>query len=185
MTKWTRRHFLSAAAAALGAAGLGLWPTPAMAEVRIEHFQRQPWFADTTFDLRQDLEAANAADKILALIWEQRGCHFCEQMHNEVFQREDIVELISKNFHVIQMDMHGKRRFIDFLGDDLEERELARHMLVRGSPTTVFLDEIGDEVFRMPGFGEAPVFKAVYRYVKEAGYEVATIQEWVKTHGLE
>jgi len=185
-----RRKFLSGT---LGA-GFGLAATPlalplvlaglvSPAQARYKSprgFHHQDWFMPLTFDLRKDLKAANESGKMLVLLWEQLGCTYCKQMHEIAFQYEEITDIAKANFHMIQMDMRGKRDFIDLAGKKMTEAELARSTQITFTPTTQFLDAAGKEVFRMPGYANPPVFKAVYEYVVEGGYKKLSFRDWVK-----
>ncbi len=185
-----RRKFLSRA---LGA-GLGLATAPLIAPLALtglaspalaryqspEGFHHQDWFMPLTFDIRRDLKAANRSGKMLVLLWEQLGCVYCKQMHEVAFQYEEITDIAKANFHMIQMDMRGEREFIDLAGEKMAEAKLARNRKITFTPTTQFLDASGKETFRMPGYADPPVFKAVYEYVVEKGYERLSFRDWVR-----
>ena len=147
--------------------------------------QLQHWFHETSFDLEQDNAAARASGRTLTLLWEQEGCHYCKKMHDVVFARDDIVDLIRKKFLVVQMDLWGKREFRGLDGKVANEQRMARNYLVRGTPTTLFFDDIGDVIFRMPGYGEPPVFKGVFRYVDERAYEGRSFNDWFKAQNID
>jgi thioredoxin-related protein len=177
MTVWPRREVL----VAMGSAAIAMAAGRARAELKpVAGMQQEPWFKQTTFDLRKDLQAASDADKVLALIWEQQGCEYCEQMHEVALKQPELIALGKKRFHVLQMDLWGERQFIDFDGEKVSEAKLARSLAVRGTPTTVFYDETGDQVFRMPGFASPEIFYLVYEYVAEEGYQDVTLQNWAK-----
>ena len=155
--------------------------TTAHAARGVDGFDQQDWFRETTFDLRRDQERAEADGKMLTLIWEQAGCTYCRRMHRVAFQQPAIVGLIKANFYVVQMDIWGDRKFVDFEGDRKKESMIASGYFVRATPTTQFLDDIGDEVFRIPGYARPAVFELAYRYVVERGYDQASFKDWVKS----
>ena len=167
------RSVLSAAVLTTASPGLARDQTP-------EGFAYQDWFQATTFDLRADLEAAENSKKMLVLLWEQRGCYYCKQMHEVAFARKDIVDLIVANFHVVQMDLRGQREFIDLEGQKMSEARIANGNFVNATPTTQFIDDIGSEVFRIPGYAEPKLFKAAYQYVVEGAYNRGSFQKWVE-----
>jgi thioredoxin-related protein len=141
-------------------------------------FATQPWFAETSFDLAHDLDAASKAGKRLVLLWEQKGCEYCRAMHELAMPQADLIEIAKPQFHVIQMDMRGTRAFKDFAGAAAKESDLARGFFVRGTPTTQVFDEAGKEVFRMPGYASPEIFFLVYQYVAERGYLSAKLEDW-------
>ncbi len=181
-----RRQFLTRAlGAGLGLATVPLVLTglisPALARYESpEGFHHQDWFMPLTFDLRKDLKAANKSGKMLVLLWEQLGCVYCKQMHEVAFQYEEITDIAKANFHMIQMDMRGEREFINLAGEKIAEDKLARNLKITYTPTTQFLDAAGKEVYRMPGYTNPPVFKAVYEFVVEKGYERLSFRDWVR-----
>ncbi len=142
------------------------------------HFQ--PWFKKTTGDLRRDLFAAKGEDKVLVLLWEQEGCIYCKKMHEITFRIPEIVNYIKANFFVIQMDMRGERRFTDLKGEVMDESALARKLRITGTPTSQFLNSDGRETFRMPGYAKPVIFKGVYEYVADKGYDTAPLGAWLK-----
>lgn len=174
-----RRDVMIGLPAALLAFGSSL---PAGAgRTHIAGFEPEPWFAETTLDLRQDLAQAKQANKFLALLWEQKGCHYCGELHQVNFQQPEIVALGKKHFHTIQMDLWGKRAFIDFDGETRSEKRIASGRFVRSTPVMLFIDGDGTEVFRMPGYAPPPLFTAVYQYVVERGYKSASFSKWLET----
>ncbi len=181
-----RRKFLTQAfGAGLGLAGVplvsALFPVAAFANYKApKGFHHQDWFMSPSFDFRKDLEAANKSGKTLVLLWEQLGCTYCKQMHEVAFQYDEIVNLAKANFHVIQMDMRGDREFMDFSGKKKTEGKVAKANRVTFTPTTQFFDKTGKEVYRMPGYANPPVFKAVYEYVIDKGYKDGGLKDWIK-----
>lgn len=140
----------------------------------------QPWFKHSDFDLRKDLADAKAVGKTLAVLFEQRGCVYCQQMHDVNFKDDKIIKFITDNFSVVQLDFRGDREVIDISGERLPERILARQYQVNGTPNIVFFGKDGKNVFRMPGYAEPRIFMAVFEYVNEKAYEHSSIQTWFK-----
>ncbi len=99
------------------------------------------WMRDTFKDLSEDLDEANAEGKRLLLMVEQRGCIYCTKMHEEVFPREEVANFIRENYFVVQINLHGSTEVVDFDGETLEEREMARKWGLLFTPTLVFLPQ--------------------------------------------
>jgi thioredoxin-related protein len=140
----------------------------------------QPWFQETTGDLRRDLARAQADGRILVLLWEQEGCPYCLQMHQEAFRDPGLVDYLTGRFHVIQLNLWGERALTDLDGARRTEAEMARSHRVGGTPSLEFRVAGGQEVFRMPGYAPPPIFLGVLEYVATGGYEHHTIQTWFK-----
>jgi len=175
-----RRDFLigAGAGAVLLAAGQPAFGAPQ--PQKIKGFHHQPWFTETTFDLEKDGEIADKTNKAVMLVWEQLGCHFCKEMHEKVFTQPAVIELLTSNFHVIQMNLWGERKFKTSDGELLPEKEIAAQMFVRATPTTVFLDDLGVPVFRIPGYANPPILKAAYQYAAEKAYVCQNFDKWYK-----
>lgn len=167
-------------ALALGALGGGAWAAagdgPRMDE---RGLFVEPWFHQSTLDLSKDLAAAAGEGKILAVVWEQKGCTYCRRMHEIVFRDAEIVDYIKERFYFVQLDMRGDRQITDFDGTAMPESWLAVRHRVNGTPNIEFRDRDGNELFRMPGYAEPLFFRGVFEYVATGGYETASVQDWL------
>ncbi|WP_135465722.1 thioredoxin family protein [Crenalkalicoccus roseus] len=163
---------------------LALAALPARAApVRTEHGYTQDWFAETFLNLPEDLEEARAAGLRLGVVFEQRGCPYCHEMHTDHLAQPGIEGFIRPRFRLIQLDLHGARPVTDLDGEVLEERALARKWRVTFTPTIVFLPEAPPpaprpgheaEVARMHGLLRKPEFLGLFTYVAERGYADGT-----------
>jgi thioredoxin-related protein len=125
-------------------AGLGLPLLAAVARaapVPSDHGLTQDWFLESFLNLPEDLAEASAAGQRFAVVFEQRGCPYCLEMHNDHLARPEIEGFIRPRFRLLALDLHGARPVTDFDGEVLEERALARRWRVTFTPTVVFLPE--------------------------------------------
>jgi thioredoxin-related protein len=173
----------------------GLAPAAAHAE-RIEPAYlddgrpTQPWFLNSFLMLKEDLADATAQGKRFAILWDQRGCPYCLEMHKVNFADPVVNSFIRERFTIIQLDMLGSREVTDFDGEVLSEKELARKYGVIGTPTIQFLPDNVQavegkkgqavEVARMPGYFKPEHFIAMFEYVAEHGYERQPFAQYVK-----
>ncbi len=172
----TRREFATGMALGFGATALGAFPSGSRAAVvGDDGLHVQPWFKQTFLVMKEDLAEATAAGKRFAIIWEQKGCPYCREMHSVNLADKETVDFISGNFHVIQLNMWGSRKVTDFDGKELEERELAQRWQVAFTPTINFFPETyagtktgrDIEVMRMPGYFKPFHFISMFEYVKD------------------
>lgn len=150
----------------------------------------QPFFVQSFLDLAEDLEVASEAGKRFAVMWELRGCPYCKETHLVNFADPEIRSFVSGNFDILQLNLVGSREVVDFDGEALEERALARKWGIRFTPTTQFfpetLDEVNGrpgneaEVARMPGYFRPPHFLAMYRFVREKAYGDTSFNEFLR-----
>lgn len=159
---------------------LMLVASPALAaDIGEDGLHKQDWFAVTFKDVAEDLKTATDEGKRLAIIFEQRGCIYCKQMHEEVFSIPEVSAFIRDNFYVVQMNLFGDEEVTDFDGEVMAEKEMARRWGVVFTPTILFMpDQAPDEgtaaqaaVSVMPGaFGRHTTLN-MFRWVHEKGYE--------------
>lgn len=107
----------------------------------------QSWFSDSFLDLKEDHAEAKAAGKRFAVIFEQRGCIYCQKMHTEVLSKRYINDYVRDNFRIVQLDLWGSREVTDFDGKKMPEKKLAERWGVMFTPTIVFYkDDISGAV---------------------------------------
>ena len=163
-------------------------------EIGEDGLHLQPWFSDTFLDMQDDLAEATAEGKDLLILFEQKGCPYCRELHEVNFSRPEIVDYIQAHYLVIQINMWGDREVTDFDGEVLSEKKLARKYRVLFTPTFQFFPESPEEVagksggdveiHRMPGFFWPFHFYFQFRYVKENGYiEQPSFQRWLSGQG--
>jgi len=162
----------------------------AAAELGDDGLHKTDWMRDTFKDLRDDLAEANAEDKRLMLIVEQRGCIYCTKMHEEVFPEPEVADYIRENFFVVQLNLHGATEVIDFDGEARVESAMARKWGLLFTPTMVFLpEEVGEgmtapqaAVATMPGaFGKGTVLDML-TWVNEKRYELDNGEDFQRYH---
>jgi thioredoxin-related protein len=150
----------------------------------------QDWFHESFLDMSEDLAEAAEQGKHLAILWEQRGCPYCREMHAVNLADEEIRSYIQENFTVIQLDMWGSREVTDFDGEALEERAMARKWGVHFTPTIMFFSNDPasvagkpadqGEVMRMPGYFRPYHFFSMFEYVRGAHYEKIGFQKFIQ-----
>ncbi|MEX3315048.1 thioredoxin family protein [Sulfitobacter sp. PS-8MA] len=122
----------------------------AAAEMGDDGLHKTSWMRDTFKDLREDLEEANAEDKRLMLMFEQRGCVYCTKMHEEIFPTEVIADYLDENYFVVQLNLHGDIEVTDFDGETLSEKQMARKWGILFTPTMMFLPQEVPEAATAP-----------------------------------
>ncbi len=152
----TRRKF------AVTVATMAALPSLARAAALVgdDGLHKQPWFTDSFLELGDDLATAKGNGKHLMVLWEQNACPYCRELHEVNFERREITDYIKQNFDVIQLNMFGARKVLDFDGEALEERDLASKWGVNFTPTTVLFHNENNgaksiakaETFRLPGY---------------------------------
>lgn len=182
----TRRDFAIATTAGLTA--LSLPRLGHSLEVNEDGLHVQDWFLETFMDINEDQQEQQGEGKHLAVLFEQRGCPYCAEMHKVNFSKPKIVDFVKENFGVLQINIWGSRTVTDLDGEELEERDFARKWGVNFTPTTVFLRQ-GDvkdvplklaEASRMPGYMKPFHFISMYEFVAEKRYEDTIFQRFLQ-----
>ena len=153
----------------------------------------QPWFHQSFLDLREDLAEAQRSGKRFAILWEQRGCPYCRELHRVNFAKPEIRDFVKRNFLVLQLNLYGSREVTDFDGKAMEERELARRWRVNFTPTINFFPASPSaasgksgrdaEVWRLMGYWKPFHFHSTFIYVKEDGpNRQPSFQRWLSEY---
>ena len=184
----TRRDLVALLPAAVAVA---VTQTPARAEPTLgdDGLYHQPWFLNSFLDLREDLDSAASEGKRLAIMWELRGCPYCRETHLVNFADAGITDYIRSNFEVLQLNLLGARKVIDFDRKELTEKELAERYAIRFTPTFQFFppsaegldasEPLAREVARAPGYLKPPHFLAMFRFVRDKAYEHGTFRDYL------
>ena len=183
----TRRSLLSAGLAT----PLAALARPAAAAGDDGRFH-EAWFVETFLDLAEDVADATARGRRYAVVWEQRGCPYCRDMHTVHLADPGIVDYLRANFDILQLDLHGAREVTDFDGTELTEKAFAARYAVRLTPTVQFFPETraglatrspaAREVARMPGLLPPRDFLAMFRFVRDRAYETTSFPDYLKAH---
>lgn len=158
---------------------LGIVPIAQAAEVGDDGLHKEDWFSLTFKDINEDILAAKEAGKRLALIFEQRGCIYCKEVHEVVLADPEVRDYIKENFMVVQYNLHGSEEVIDTDGETLSEKEVARKWRLLFTPTILFMPEDPPEgqdaaaaaVAVMPGAFKKGTFLEMFIWVRDKGYE--------------
>ncbi|MGQ9658892.1 MAG: thioredoxin family protein [Thermochromatium sp.] len=141
------------------------------------------WFKDSFLDLDEDIKEAARSGKHLILLLEMNGCPYCARMIEENFAQAPYRDFIQEQFDVIVLNVHGDREVTLDADTSLPEKELARQLGVRYTPTVIFLNAAGEPVARVDGYRNATDFKRVLDYVATRAYERQTLAEFIATSG--
>lgn len=148
-------------------------------EVGDDGLHKQDWFAKTFRDIKEDMAAARSEGKRLALIFEQRGCIYCREVHEKILTDPEVRDFIQANYMVVQYNLYGDEEVVDLDGETLTEKTAARKWRVTFTPTIFFLPEEADgskdvgasTVAVMPGAFRKGTFLDMFQWVHLKGYD--------------
>jgi thioredoxin-related protein len=110
------------------------------------------WFAESFLEFPQDVREAAQDGKRLMLYFWQDNCPYCKQMTQTTLADPAIVKRTQARFVAVALNVFGERELQWTDGRTMREKELARALGVRGTPTLIFLDEQGAVVLRLAGY---------------------------------
>ena len=170
--------------------GLVLALPLAAAELGDDGLHKAAWMRETFKDLREDFAEAEAEGKRLVLLIEQRGCVYCQKMHEETFPDPRVEALLNEDYFPIQLNLHGDVEIVDTDGEALSEKAAMRKWGVLFTPTMIFLPSDLDEtqsakaqaVATMPGAFGAGTTLDMLTWVKEERYLDTSEEDFQRYH---
>jgi thioredoxin-related protein len=138
----------------------------AAAEPASGRLHPQPFFARPPFDLKR-LRAASR--KPVAVLFEQRECAPCDELHAKGFKDSAASKLVPE-FEWVRLDLFGGAPLTAFDGKASTEVEWGRALKVAYTPTVVFFDAAGREVFRVEAYLKPFHLASSLEYVASGAY---------------
>jgi len=126
----------------------------------------EPWLLPAPLRLADTLKRNR---KPLIVLFEQKECAACDEMHLEAFPRPEVKELLTK-FDIARIDMAAREVVQTPDGKTLPGRDWARLLGVFYTPSFVFFDAAGKEVFRIEGYLRPFHLSSSLEYVASGAY---------------
>ncbi len=122
-----------------------------------------------------------ARDKPLLVLFEQKTCASCDEMHATAFKEAETRRLLDK-FTVLRLNLFGKTPLIAPDGRKLNEAEWGRALKIAYTPTLVFFDASGKEVFRVDAYLKTFHLQSSLDYVASGAYRTQpNFQRFIQT----
>ncbi len=109
-------------------------------------------------------------DKPLLVMFEQRKCTACDELHLDILKRKESVVLLS-TFNVIVLDMWSNEMITTPAGEKLMIRDWAKKRDVNYAPSLLFFNKKGEEVFRADAYLKAFHIQTAMDYVSSGAYK--------------
>ncbi len=126
-------------------------------------------------DINTVVSASDLRDqnKPLLVMFEQRKCVSCDELHLDILKREKSLELLSK-FNVVVLDMWSDEKIINMSGEKIKIRDWAKKLDVTYAPSLIFFNTAGEETFRADAYLKAFHIQAAMDYVASGSYKTQT-----------
>jgi thioredoxin-related protein len=126
----------------------------------------QPFFLKPPLDLDR---SRKPAARPLAVLFEQRECAACDELHQRGFANREARALAGK-FDVARLELFGTERLVTPGGKTLTAQQWGRELGVAYTPTIVYFDVGGREVFRIEAYLRPFHLIASFDYVASGAY---------------
>ncbi len=111
-----------------------------------------------------------ASGKPLLVLFEQSDCQACDELHREGLTRDEARELL-KAFDVALVDIWSSAPLTTPDGRELAARDWSRELGIHYTPTLLFLDTTGKEVFRTDAYVRPYHLSTSLAYVATGAYQ--------------
>lgn len=128
------------------------------------------------YDLRTERRGSS---KPLLVMFEQKQCLACDELHLDILQREESRKEKAK-LDIVLLDMWSNVRLTTPDGRRMPAREWAKELNIQNSPSFVFFNGEGHEIFRAEAYLKAFHTQGIMDYVSSGGYlEQPNFQRWL------
>lgn len=107
--------------------------------------------------------------KPLLVLFEQRNCSACDELHLDTFKRPETRELL-QGYDIALFDTWSRTPLVTPQGKQTTARDWARDLGIQYTPSMVFFDREGREVFRTEGYLWAFHVQTALDYVASGAY---------------
>lgn len=126
-----------------------------------------------------NLQQAVQPGEHLLVMFEQRQCATCDELHLDILKRPESQQLL-KRFNVAVLDMWSEEKIILPGGKTEKIREWASQLDIKYAPSLVYFNDKGEEVFRSDGYLKAFHVQSVMDYVASNAYrEQSNFQRYI------
>ena len=125
----------------------------------------QPFFMRPPYDFAPTREGGRP----LAILFEQKDCAACDELHATGFRNKQVSALVGK-LDVARLELFGRAPLVTPSGRRSTETEWARELNVSYTPSVVFFDAHGIEVFRIEAYVRPFHLASGFDYVVSGAY---------------
>lgn len=129
-------------------------------------FHDEPFFTQPPYLLQRNLRPAA---KPMVVFFEQKHCAGCDEMHAFALKEAETQKLLEQ-FEVVRLNLFGKAPLVAPDGRKLTEADWGRALKVAYTPTLVFFDRNGQEVFRVEAYLKTFHLQSSLDYVASGAY---------------
>ncbi|MDH5259041.1 MAG: thioredoxin fold domain-containing protein, partial [Gammaproteobacteria bacterium] len=117
-----------------------------------------------------DLSRRKSDADYLMILFEQKQCPACDELHRDILKRPE-TEVLARKFDVVQLDMWSNKSMIDFDGTKMTVKDFTRKLNVKYTPGFVFFDKNNNEIIRIEAYLKSFHIQSVMDYVLSGAYK--------------
>ena len=132
-----------------------------------------------------NLQQALSSEKHLLVMFEQKQCASCDELHNDMLKREEGKKQLAR-FNVALFDMWSHEKIITPAGKQIKIRDWVKQLDVKYAPSMVYFNGKGEEVFRTDAYLKSFHTHSVMDYVASGSYKTQpNFQRYIDTRADE
>ena len=108
--------------------------------------------------------------KPLLVLFEQKKCRDCDEMHKDIFKRKETLQQIKK-VNVVRVDIWSNDKMIAPSGKTTTMKAFAKMLDIKHVPSMVFFDGGSKDVFRTEAYLKSFHTQSILDYVASAAYK--------------
>ena len=125
------------------------------------------------------LKSALKNNKPLVVMFEQKQCPACDELHLDVLKKAESKKLLNQ-YNVAVLDIWSDQSVVKPDGRSDSVAEWAKKLNIQYAPSLVFFDASGKEVFRIEGYLRTFHVQSVLDYVAQKAYnKEKNFQRWI------
>ena len=138
------------------------------------------WFKHSFYNLRDDLEEAQAAGKQgIMLFMSTRRCSYCKVFLDHVLSDPDIKRHVQSNYDVIGLEILSDIEMVDVDGESYRVKEFVTRMKAAFTPTLLFYGTDGQLQLKIVGYYPQDKFKRVLDYLEGEIYRKEALRDYL------
>lgn len=140
------------------------------------------WFHESDFlNYQEDLgEAVDEGKKGAFLLFTTQGCPYCDKFIKLSLGDSDIAKQVQRDFMSTGLEIFNDVEIVDFSGEEMAAKDFAKKAGVQFTPTIIFYDKKGKEVFQAIGYQSPKRFKHILNYVEGEHYRKKDLHAYIK-----
>ncbi len=123
--------------------------------------------------LKPPYDFSQKADKYRLVMFEQKQCNECDELHGDILKRKETLEQLKK-LDVAVLDMWSDEKITRPDGKQMPVKQWAKELNIQYAPSLVYFDPNGKEVFRSDAYLRAFHVQSVMDYVSSGAYKAQT-----------